>query len=139
DKWFGRTLMKDNVYFSRFFPVDTSQFVMRTIDGHTRQNILASYEYKDGILKKNPDLLQAQIDGVFDTDGQLLYNWDFKKFIYIYYYRNQYFVFDKELILEKRVRTIDTVTKAILEIHHISSTGQNKLSPNSLRVNKTCS
>ncbi|MBK5214929.1 MAG: hypothetical protein JJE55_14880 [Flavobacteriaceae bacterium] len=138
-QWFGRTLMKDYAYFSQFIPVDTTQFVMRTIDGQSHQNIIASYGYKDSVLKKNGNLLESQMDGVFDTDGQLLYNLDHKKFIYIYYYRNQYFAFDRDLVLEKRLRTIDTVTRARLEIHHISSTGQNKLSPNALRINKTSS
>src|SRR5690606_30135310 len=139
NSWFARTLMKDQAYFTQFIPLDSTQFIMRTIDGHSHQNILAKYTYSDAVLKKNATLLENQMDGVFDTDGQLLYNSGHKKFIYIYYYRNQFFVFDKNLKLDKRLRTIDTVTQAKLEIDYIASTGQNKLNPNALRINKTAS
>lgn len=139
NSWYASTIMKDKVFFSQIIPLDTTRFVMRSIDGDSHQNIIAAYYYQDRILKKNINLLQAQKDGVFDTDGQLIYNADLQKFIYIYFYRNEYFVFDKKLHLTKRLNTIDTVSKANIEFQHVASTQQNKLNPNALIINEQAS
>jgi uncharacterized membrane protein YphA (DoxX/SURF4 family) len=136
NRWFAKTIMKDKVFFSQFIPLDTTQFVVRSIDGTSHNNIIASYSNRDSILSKNKNLLQAQTDGVFDTDGQLLYNSVHQQFIYIYFYRNEYFVFDRKLELIKRLKTIDTVTKANIALQQIATTQQKKLNPNALVINK---
>ena len=75
------------------------------------------------------------MDGIFDTDGILLYNSQIKKLQYVYYYRNQYLIFDDNMKLEKQGRTIDTVSKAKLKVVNTSN-GESILATPPLQINK---
>ena len=136
EDWNAKVIMKDKVYFALFSPLDSTQFILRTIDGQTRENTIAKYYYGQKTLIKNKELLQKQGDGIFDTDGQLLLNRKLEKFIYIYFYRNEFMIFDKDLKLEYRGTTIDTISQSQLEISHLNSSNQDKLNPNAIVVNR---
>lgn len=101
-----------------------------------RKNFLALVNHKDSIkVKFNEDLLQAQIDGFFDTGGTLQYSFGQKKIVYTYYYRNEYIVTDSTLSLIHRGNTIDTIKKAKLKIVPLKS-GDRELGAPPLTVNK---
>src|SRR5690606_13105093 len=85
----------------------------------------------------NTEILEKQLDGIFDTDGQLIYNLNFDKLIFTYYYRNEYLVMDPDLKLEHRGKTIDTISQAQLHIAENNSKGQRKLGGQTVLVNKT--
>ena len=59
-----------------------------------------------------------------------------QKFIYTYYYRNQFIIADTNLKLIRRGSTIDTTTKAKLKVAHIKETGQRKIASLPPTVNK---
>jgi hypothetical protein len=46
----------------------------------------------------NHELLEKQVDGVFDTDGQLLRDDITGELVYIYFYRNEFMVMDSNLV-----------------------------------------
>src|SRR5690606_17238824 len=69
-------------------------------------------------------------------DGQLLYDSIFGKIIYVYYYRNQFVVFHKNLNLDYVGNTIDTISKAQLDIIHNTNTNENKLKGDAVIVNQ---
>ena len=74
-----------------------SEFVFRTLDANGKKNVLGMFNTKDGTIKIKDDLLKVDGDGIFDTDGMLLYNSYLNQFIYVYYYRNQFVVADSNL------------------------------------------
>jgi hypothetical protein len=134
--WKARTLMQSQFYFSQIVSLDTTQFVMRTIDGRSKQNVIASFSPTEDSLKINNALLQTEANSIFATDGQLLYDSNFGRIIYVYYYRNQFVVFDKYLNLDYVGNTIDTISKAQFDIIHNASTNENKLKGNATIVNQ---
>lgn len=80
------------------------------------------------------DLLRVQIDGTFDTDGLLLTNES--HLIYLYRYRNQFLVVAPTGQLTLTGKTIDTISKAQLDISR-GKNGKKRLEKLPLVVNKT--
>lgn len=136
--WKANFAAKPTEYFSLAEPTDTSALVVRTQQRISGESVLAKIHYGQNksttTLHKN--LLQKQLDGVFDTDGHLLWSQDLKKIIYLYAYRNQFIVTDKNLNLTYRGNTIDTISKAKLDIVNIKSHNEKKLGKRPLVVNK---
>ncbi|EJG02040.1 MauE/DoxX family redox-associated membrane protein [Flavobacterium sp. F52] len=60
------------------------------------------------------NLLQKQMDGIFDTDGTLLTNGE--NFVYLYFYRNEFLISDTSLQLSRRGKTIDTISRAQIKV-----------------------
>lgn len=136
--WKASYVMRGDPYFSQFVVTDSSHIAFRTILKKTKTNTLGIFNLKDTTnISFEPKLIQKQIDGVFDTDGQLLYDNSFKKLIYLYRYRNQYIVSEPNLKLLYRANTIDTTAHANIKIATISSSGETKLSAPPLIVNNT--
>jgi len=124
-------------YFTIAQTLDSSRIAVLTSSKKTGDNIIGIINIgkeKNTIL--NPSLLQKQLDGVFDTDGQLLYSKDMQAIIYVYAYRNQFTITDKKLKLIRRGNTIDTITKAKLDIAKDKKYKQRKFSKPPLFVNK---
>ncbi len=130
-------LISDNAYgFTKAEVIDSTTLVIRTIND-SRENLLATFSMNDGkVLNFAPELLQKQIDGLFDTDGTLQYSEQQQKFVYLYYYRNQYIVADKHLLLLYRGNTIDTTTKAKIKIGYLKKRKEKKFSSPPLLVNR---
>jgi len=75
--------------FTKAEVIDSSTFVIRRLN-ETREHLLSTLDISIGQIKNSaPHLLQKQIDGLFDTDGTLQYSQQQRKFVYLYYYRNQ--------------------------------------------------
>ena len=129
------TVSFNDVFFNQFAIIDSSRFAIRIRSGKTG-------EYELGILDLKakskvtvlPSLLEKQIDGVFDSDGQLMVDYKTKSIIYMYAYRNQFLVMDDYLKLKNRMKTIDTVSKARITAQKLSD-GRTKMSSPPLRVN----
>src|SRR5690606_12754445 len=75
-------------------------------------------------------------DGIFDTDGQLLWNNSLNKLLYVYYYRNKFLVIDKDLQLIYRGKTIDTVNQVPMDIANLRKTDKRKLNTNVIVINE---
>jgi hypothetical protein len=108
---------KDMPFFTLYAPADTDRIFFRSNEPKSLENILGIYT-----LSQNPkavyyrNLLQKQFDGVFDTDGTLLYSSKLKRAVYLYYYRNEYFTADQTGKLDYRSHTIDTISKANFKV-----------------------
>lgn len=113
--------------FTKAEALDSSTFVIRTLN-KKRENLLATINLDNGQIRKAPELLQKQVDGLFDTDGTLQYSPEQKKLVYLYYYRNQYTVANDSLQLLHRGNTIDTTTRAKIEVQYVDTKeGKKKL------------
>lgn len=125
-------------FFSLAVPMDSLTFAIRARDSKTNENIIGILKIGDSsAVELSRDLLVKQIDGVFDTDGTLLYNEQLKKIIYTYYYRNQFIVTDNNLKLDFIGKTIDTISQAQIKVSYVSSEKTNKMSAPPLIVNKS--
>lgn len=87
-------------------------------------------------VKLNYQLLEKQVDGIFDTDGQLLQDEGARELVYIYAYRNRFLVMDLELNLLRKLHTIDTTTTAKVQVRLLAD-GRHKMDTPPLLVNKT--
>lgn len=123
---------RSNGFNSRFSAIevaDSNTIFFRSKSTKTRETILGRFRRKSGNweITNVDDLLQKQIDGVFDSDGMMHFNKERNMLVYLYYYRNQYVVADNNLNLLFRAHTIDTNTQAKIKVSSLQS-GQRKLS-----------
>lgn len=123
-------------YFSAWQQTAPWSAVLRTHDSLTGASRLTLLEQGlPAVSRDAPELLQRQLDGVFDTDGILLYSKMLQKTAYVYFYRNQYVVADRQLSLEYRGQLIDTNSQAKIKIATLAS-GAHKLASPPVTVNK---
>lgn len=126
--WEARVTMKEGShYFSSAEVIGPNHLAIRT-ENKFHEHLLADL-YIGNIAKvdyKNA-LLEKQIDGFFDTDGMMHYDAKSKRFVYLYFYRNQFIVTDSSLTLKHRGTTIDTTSHAKIKVAHIKGRGERKL------------
>ena len=135
--WKARSVMNNPPYFSQVEPIDSVSLLIRGVSGKTRENVLGKISLiGTGKIDLSYELLQKQIDGIFDTDGILQYNSQLQKLVYTYYYRNQFIVADTDLQLNHLGKTIDTISHAQIEVGTIASKNQLKMAAPPLTVNK---
>lgn len=135
--WKAKMWSIDQAYFNFFQPIDSTRAAIRAVGGQNNEVLL-------GILNKNQSpsvilnegILTRQIDGVFDCDGFLLYNGKYHKIIYLYTYRNQFIITDENLENAVTGNTIDTTTKAKIDVRFVSSLQASKLVSPSRVVNR---
>ena len=134
--WQAKIVMDANHYFSKTEVIDRHKLAFQGQDKFTKENTIGVFDLKDSIkVKFSTHILEKQIDGIFDTDGMLLYSHQMERFIYVYFYRNQYVVCDSSLNVISRGRTIDTTTVAKLSPIKLKSTGERKLAAKPYIVN----
>lgn len=138
DNYKGSQFSFEDAYFTDFVVADSSRIGIATLSGMTGSKALGLLRKAEGGIEFeiNTSLLQKQQDGIFDVDGMLLWNEKHQVFIYTYYYRNQYVVADKTFALQETGTTIDTISRAILDVAHYSSRDQFKLGGRSVFVNR---
>lgn len=135
--WKAKVISENKFYFSDIIFMNDKQLAFRTQKPPTGENILGvSYDYVNPKIKYNPQVLQKQMEGIFDTDGTLQYSATLHKLIYTYYYRNQYSITDENLVVEHRANTIDTTTKAKLKVVKLKQSGDIKLAAPPYIVNR---
>ncbi|WP_418637279.1 MauE/DoxX family redox-associated membrane protein [Winogradskyella sp.] len=136
--WEAKTNMYGNFYFTQWYPIDSTKIAVKSNSSKTGENILGVIDIVENIKGNFSDkLLEKQIDGIFDTDGILLYNAELKKLIYTYSYRNQFIVTDEGLKLSFRGKTIDTVSKTKIQLLENVSRHQTKLGGSTILINKS--
>lgn len=135
--WKANLWMYGDAYFTHMVPITTKKVAIRALSSKNHQNILGTMSFQDSVeVNLSDQLLEKQIDGVFDTDGMLLYNDELHKLIYTYYYRNQYLLVDDLLRLKSVGKTIDTTSKAKITVAYINSRKETKMASLPYNVNK---
>ncbi|HNP68756.1 MAG TPA: MauE/DoxX family redox-associated membrane protein [Aequorivita sp.] len=122
--------------FLRAAPMGKDDFVVRGFDPVTTANVLGKLRVGDSMISTHyPKLLTAYDDPFFDTDGLLLYNQQLKKVIYVYFYRNEFVVANNDFSLAYIGKTIDTISRAQLDVRTIASKNERKMGKNPIFVN----
>ncbi|MBZ4040935.1 MULTISPECIES: MauE/DoxX family redox-associated membrane protein [Flavobacterium] len=128
--------LKGTPYFNRAVPIDSNNIVFRSNNGRKLTSVLGVYTAAETpAIHYNKKLLQQQIDGIFDTDGTLLYSEKMHKIIYVYYYRNEFVVADKSGFLSFRGNTIDTTKYAKIKVATLKNGTQYAMSSPSYAIN----
>ncbi len=130
-----RTLVKQK-FFSEFLPIPSSSTILRTLNEDRSLYILSKEGANHERVSESSELIQKQIDGLFCTDGMLLFDKVDKRILYTYYYRNQFICADTSLNLLFRARTIDTTTTAKIRVAKIESMGVSTLASPPALVNR---
>ncbi|KQW99402.1 MauE/DoxX family redox-associated membrane protein [Flavobacterium sp. Root420] len=138
--WIARLHESKAPYFNLAAPIDSSSIVFRGISKTTGYNTLGVFKAKEpSKTLMAPQLLQKQIDGVFDTDGMLHYSAEIKKIVYLYAYRNQFIVADSKGSLNYRGNTIDTISRAQIKVAYLKEKTERTMAIPTLNVNKSSS
>ena len=135
--WRTKQVKNIPAYFSLAQPGDNNQLLIRTISTDKNENEIGRIMLSDSnSLQLNPTLIQKQVDGIFGSDGMLLYNHWLHRLLYIYFYRNEFIVIKNNLELDYRGKTIDTVRLAKIKVVDIPSHSTRKLAGNPLLINR---
>ncbi|MCX2681941.1 hypothetical protein OOZ15_18465 [Galbibacter sp. EGI 63066] len=111
NNWQPKRFMYDSTYFISAVPTGKKRMALKSISRKTKEYALGLEQDIYPNIELRYDILEKQIDGVFCTDGQMLFSEELSKLIYIYYYRNQFMVMDTEVKLLYRSNTIDTISQ----------------------------
>jgi len=133
--WIATKYMQEKVYFSLVQPMESSSFLFRSQRAANGEHVLGRLDVKDSTsFKLYDDALQKQIDGVFDTDGQLVTDAKTNQGVYTYYYRNQYLVYQPQVNRFVTGKTIDTTSLAKIEVTTLAN-GEKKMGAPPQKVN----
>ncbi|MDP5198996.1 MauE/DoxX family redox-associated membrane protein [Flavobacterium sp. DG2-3] len=128
--------LKGAPYFTLLVPLDSITLAFRSNNAKKAANVLGIFNDQDmPKIKYSRDLLQRQIDGIFDTDGTLLYSEGLKKIVYLYYYRNEFIIADKTGKLDHRAHTIDTIEHVKIKVSALDNGSEYAMSAPPFVVN----
>lgn len=121
--WIAKQSSVPPPYFTVAEPIDSVTIAVRSTSGVDRSNILGTFSIRQRTEKFHIGLLQRQTasDGLFDTEGSLAYLKEINGLVYVYRYRNEYFVAEPSGDLRYRANTIDTMSKAHIKVADIRS------------------
>lgn len=130
----------DRLYFSRFYMLGPKHYVFRTMIFKTKENELGILNTDAKQYLLFPNVLKTQVDGVFDTDGDISIDRQNKQIVYTHLYRSEIIKADFGLQNIQRKQTIDSSSRTLLETKTLKS-GQTKLirSPNVINRAQTIS
>lgn len=132
----ARTISYGDAYFNQLIVLDSMKFAIRTQRRLDKQYILGSLDLnRNKKLELKPNILEKQIDGIFDVDGILSSDSHNGDLVYTYVYRNQYIIMDSSLKILNRLNTIDTTSRAKISVTRLSN-GNSKMNAPPFSVNK---
>lgn len=135
--WNATLIHQKGEYFTTARAIDSNAIAVVSANKINGDNVLAVIPlHSNDPTILNPEILKKQSDGVFDTDGMLIYSSEMKRIVYLYAYRNQFTLTDNHLKIDYRGNTIDTITKAQLHIEKDKNYHQRQFSKPPLFVNK---
>ncbi|WP_312822748.1 MauE/DoxX family redox-associated membrane protein [Epilithonimonas sp.] len=122
-------------FYSKIKMAEPYHYIVRTTLSENRESVMGTYNSKNGNTQLKPEILEKQVDGLFDTDGEVVIEVQEKKMIYTYYYRNEYIITDLHLHNKKSGHTIDTIRRAQIHVKNLEN-GLRKMSAPPLEVNQ---
>ncbi|MFY1047505.1 hypothetical protein [Chryseobacterium sp. GP-SGM7] len=138
----AKTFSYQYAFFDQIKPINDYQLVIRTQNNdnnrkiQNNQNVLGLLSFRPfEYLILSRDALQKKKDGVFDTDGQLLYDRNNEMIYYFYYYQSKILQFDKSLQLLSEQKTIDHSISKVPEVKTLSN-GTKKIAVPALPANQ---
>ena len=138
--WKAALLSPTSPYFNIAVPTDSCSIVFRGTSSKTNNNVLGTFRWgKEPRVTIASQLLQKQVDGFFDVDGMLHYSAEMKRIVYLYSYRNEYIIADKNGVLDYRGHTVDTISHAKIKVAYLKGKKERAMAVPALNVNRTSS
>lgn len=122
----ARTGHGKGIYFLDMEPIGFSSFALRTLDGRREARLGKLIETPFEVIFP-PELLQKQVDGIFCTEGRMHFDKWRNRMVYVYLYRNQFIVMDSSLQLMYKGETLDTISRARIQVEQLGSAGNSAL------------
>lgn len=119
-EWTASRFMYDSMYFIRALPLTSSAFAFLAM-GKAGHNVLGRLTANAPHVKVFESYLEKQIDGIFCTDGDLLYSNDSDYLVFLYRYRNDYIIMNHSMNDIKMGKTIDPVDRVRIKPHRFTS------------------
>src|SRR5690606_15430629 len=134
--WVVQKTFQPKAFFTFAEPIDFKTLIIRSVSSNTGNNILGIIEL-DSIpkVKLQPDILKVYLDGYYDSDGQLLFNIQLYKIMYVYYYKKQFLVDTYKLTYIQIYNTSDTIKEPHIDVKELQSSQQKQLGGKSVLVN----
>lgn len=133
--WKGSRFMYDSLYFIRALPTDSGTFAFFAI-GKSGENVLGRLTSTAPHVTIFENYLQKQLDGIFCTDGDLLYNSRSAYLVFLYRYRNDYVIMNRFMQVMHKGKTIDPVNRVRIKPHRLASDSSVTLANPGRSVNK---
>jgi hypothetical protein len=118
--WIAATVNMPMPFFQESIPLNNKSVFFRYVNSKTRTNSLRKVSVS-GESIDNDFIFKKQVDGLFCTSGQLEYNSHMNLLTYMYYYRNEILLIDTNLKETGKIKTIDPIDTARIEISKIKS------------------
>lgn len=122
-------------FFTAIKLTSPHNYIFKAVLTKDKKAVLGTVNTLENRVQFNHNLLEEQIDGLFDTDGSYTVDPIKQKIIYTYLYQNQYLVTDLDLENKNIGNTIDTIKKANIKLHKLSD-GTIKMAAPPLEVNQ---
>lgn len=135
--WVANPIFNDKTNFTQLEPTSDNNFVFRGNNKQTGEHILGRITISTPTQTSHfTNILQKKIDGVFDTDGQLLYNHQLHKILYVYYYRNSFVIAETNFKNSYQGKTIDTVSQVPMKFAYTKSNTEKKFAKQPPKIQK---
>lgn len=108
-----------NVYFTEALSISNNSFALNAV--YNLENTLEKKTIGVTPPEIYSNLLEAQGEGLFSTDGLLRYDKQRARLTYVYFYRNEFINIDTNFNLLSRGHTIDTISHVKINVSEISS------------------
>src|SRR5690606_21069812 len=127
--WQAKTFSHSDAHFYQFAAIDSTSIVLSTTSSKTKMNVLGTLQNDQDktTFNLNSKILKKQSSGTFDTDGILLWNNQHQYMLYVYYYRNQFEITNKQLQFQYTGKTIDTIKQAQINVDYYQKDAQYKI------------
>ncbi len=138
--WKVRATYHPQAYFAFAEPVIDSAVVIRSVSTLTGNNVLGTIEL-DSVSEVtiHSHALSDTLDGYFYSEGQLIFNKQINKIIYVYYYKNKYLSFSSDFSNYRLLKTIDTINFPQIDVKELSTSNEVHIGGKSIIVNRLSS
>lgn len=137
--WQANQWLYNVAYFTHMTSVDSSTIAIKALSNSTHENVLGLItKNASDIVSLHPEILQKQVDGIFDTDGILSFNSANKQLVYSYFYRNEFIIISPNFKSHLNYKTIDKTEIANIKAVTLKKKNRKVLVEQPLTVNKNC-
>jgi len=128
-------LQVNSPYFMDALPISPTLIALKSMNTDTKASELASLKPDSPYFEFKTGILQKQLDGIFCEEGKLHYDKSTNKLVYLYTYRNEYIVMDTSFRVLARHHTIDTFTRAAINVAKVETKNYSTLASPPVRIN----
>ena len=123
--------------FFRYVIIDSTTIAYNFIDNASGERKIGTCQWgTKPLVTNNPAFLEKQVDGLFDSDGHLMWDEKAGNVVFLYRYRNQYTIASPRFEILRRGTTIDTISKAKVKTQHLEDQDIVKLANRPPTVNR---